>query len=236
MEGVLTAQQALVPVLENTAAAIDATRDETWTVGLVTSRLELLDRYWCMFEENHVALFQAKTPQETPYFAQGTYSRLESVYIEARGRLFDAEARLRPEASHTQGLAPLANSSQLLFQQPRSSARLPRITVPEFSGRREDWESFRDLFMDARRMKVCATTSTVTASCAAYQGSHQASRCPHFRQLSIKERKGMVSRFRLCYNCLGRSHVAISCPSQSMCRICGKLHIPCSTTSAVDLR
>ena len=84
-----------MPVLENTAAVIDATLDETWTVGLINSRLELLERYWCMFEENHVALIQAKTPQETPYLAQGTHSRMEAMYVEARGRLFDAEARLR---------------------------------------------------------------------------------------------------------------------------------------------
>ena len=138
MEEVLTAQEALVPVLGNTAAAIDAILDETWTVGLITSRLELLDRYLCMFEENHVVLIQAKTPQETPYFAQGTHSRMEAVYVEAGGRLFDAEARLRPEASHFQGLVPLANRTQLLLQQPwnfhasqfRSSAAAAKIGSP----------------------------------------------------------------------------------------------------------
>ena len=45
MEDLLIPQESLAPVIKDNAAAITNTPNETWTQGLISSRLELLDRY-----------------------------------------------------------------------------------------------------------------------------------------------------------------------------------------------
>ena len=85
----------MVPVIEDTAVAITNTPNETWTQGLISSRLELLDRYWHDFVENHVALMQAEISPDLQYVVNKTYAKVEATYVEAKGRLLDAGARLR---------------------------------------------------------------------------------------------------------------------------------------------
>ena len=99
----------------------------------MVSRLELLDRYWDNFQENHVVLLQSEIPRDHRYFAGRQYSKAESAYVAALGVLYDARAKLHPRPEPLTPDAPIP-------EQPRSSARLPRITVPVFSGCRNDWE------------------------------------------------------------------------------------------------
>ena len=97
----------------------------------------MLNQHWANFEGNHVALLQSATPRDHPYFAEGDYAQAERAYITARGHAYDIRARLN---SH-----PPANDAAA-SDHARGATRLPRIVIPPFSGLREDWESFRDLF------------------------------------------------------------------------------------------
>ena len=133
----MSTQTGLNETLQDAAATIQHTPEASWTEGLLASRSQMLDRYWSSFEAAHVMLLQSDTPRAHPYFANKVHHRAEEAYITARGRLYDVGARLHPE--------PLARSTPAP-DQTRGATRLPRITIPHFSGRREDWESFRDLF------------------------------------------------------------------------------------------
>ena len=113
---------------------------------VVSSRLELLDWYWYDFVDNHVALTQSGIAPDHQYVVSKTYAKTEATYVGAKGRLLDAGARLRPGTSGSISSPNPWASSTLAPQQHRGSARFPRITVPEFGGRREEWEPFRDLF------------------------------------------------------------------------------------------
>ena len=137
MDATLSTQTGLNETLQDAAATIQHTPEASWTEGLLASRSQMLDRYWSSFEAAHVMLLQSDTPRAHPYFANKVHHRAEEAYITARGRLYDVGARLHPE--------PLARSTPAP-DQTRGATRLPRITIPHFSGRREDWESFRDLF------------------------------------------------------------------------------------------
>ena len=55
MEVELRAQKALAQLLSSSEAPIDNTAPEAWTHGLVTSHLEVIDRYWGAFQDIHVA-------------------------------------------------------------------------------------------------------------------------------------------------------------------------------------
>ena len=80
------------------------------------------------------------------------------------------------------------------------------------------------LASDTRKIRVCATVSAAAVIYTACKGSHHTSRCASFKQVPLEERKAITFRAKLCYNCLGGSHLARNCPSQSTCRNCGGLH------------
>ena len=54
-----------------------------------------------------------------------------------RAHLYDVKHDTNHEPNDENAAAPATN---------RNIQRLPRINIPEFSGHREDWEAFRDLF------------------------------------------------------------------------------------------
>ncbi|KMQ85845.1 hypothetical protein RF55_15371 [Lasius niger] len=64
---------------------------------------------------------------------------VEETYLNQKGTLLDCSAHL---AQLTQPVAPVAPRTE------NSSTRttLPRIQLPQFSGKYEDWPVFRDLF------------------------------------------------------------------------------------------
>lgn len=132
---ILVEQLALSEVIQQSSVTVSNTPAEEWTEGTVSSRGELLDMYWADFQANHVRILQTAGIRNDPYFTDNIYFETERNYVSTRGRLYDAGYRFRPEPTNR-----VTNHSN------NGSTRLPRVKVPSFSGRREDWESFRDLF------------------------------------------------------------------------------------------
>ena len=62
-------------------------------------------------------------------------------------------------------------------------------------------------------------------SCAACDSpNHPAWRCDTFSQLPWTQRKALVRRKCLCFNCLGEGHQINKCPSKARCKICHQDH------------
>ena len=135
----VAAQTALMTVIEKLAETIINTPDEEWTVGLVKARLEVLSSYWSNFQSNNVSLLTQDDTNESRYLCGKGYGAAEDNYIAARSQLYDIQARLSSVSTRDEPCATTQSHS-------KGTHRLPRITIPMFSGRREDWESFRDLF------------------------------------------------------------------------------------------
>ncbi|XP_014203558.1 uncharacterized protein LOC106635882 [Copidosoma floridanum] len=131
------AQCALADVIARFALAVTQTEPSAWTTGLVELRLELLDGYWSDFQANHLRLIEAPPPEKQESLTQ-MYSTSEDEYIESRAHLYNARSTLAPPPGNSGAGPGRATSS--------CGTRLPRISIPAFSGKREDWESFRDLF------------------------------------------------------------------------------------------
>lgn len=111
-----------------------------WTLGLVHSRLYLLESYWDDFQANHVAiLHEAEEVNDDPYFTEGVYHEAETDYVTTKGLLFDIQARLQPGTTNVVRIPD--NQSSISTQ-----SRLPKITIPQFNGDRQQWESFKDLY------------------------------------------------------------------------------------------
>lgn len=54
--------------------------------------------------------------------------------------------------------------------------------------------------------------------------SHKIYTCPQFLALSVADRRATISKYRLCFNCLGRNHPSDTCLSRSSCAMCNKRH------------
>ncbi|XP_044312564.1 uncharacterized protein LOC123037133 [Drosophila rhopaloa] len=55
-------------------------------------------------------------------------------------------------------------------------------------------------------------------------GDHILRRCPPFLALDCYKRKDIVSRAKLCVNCLSKSHALSRCTSNQCCQVCGQRH------------
>lgn len=111
------------------------------TVGLVEARLQALESNWAKFEAQHDKLVSTSWDAlaEHDYRKKDVMILAEEVYLIQKGAFLDA---LRALKSKVSGDAPTATSET----SPLKRTTLPRIQLPQFSGRYEDWPSFRDLF------------------------------------------------------------------------------------------
>lgn len=131
----LEAQLALVPLVSNFCRNVRALNRETATPGLLRSRAELLERYWARFQTNHLEIQQDPRLRENDYITQNVFSTIELEYSDALGHIYDQQLCVPAVGRDVVPLRPAAMTSHL-----------PRIQLPTFSGRREDWEAFRDMF------------------------------------------------------------------------------------------
>ena len=143
MASLLATQQALVTVIKDFAAALKGIPAADWTLGMVQSRMEVLQGYWGDFQSNHRGLLAFGEDLGDDYDPRRVYSDVEREYITAQSLLYDVPRRLAPPAPEGSNMT-LGRQDSLASNAGHS--RLPQINVPTFSGRREDWESFRDLF------------------------------------------------------------------------------------------
>ncbi|XP_071581100.1 uncharacterized protein [Temnothorax nylanderi] len=107
------------------------------TAGAVQSRLAGLESYWNKFEEQDKALrtVHRESVSGTSYLTEDFFGLVEETYLTQKGTLLDCSARLSP--------APQAASRA---NPPASRTTLPKIQLPEFKGKYEDWPAFRDIF------------------------------------------------------------------------------------------
>lgn len=59
---------------------------------------------------------------------------------------------------------------------------------------------------------------TTKEACPCCKADHSIYRCPQFQNLSTTERKSVVTKSNLCYNCLKGSHRVSSCSSDHVCK------------------
>ncbi|CAB0039573.1 unnamed protein product [Trichogramma brassicae] len=135
------AQAEFAEIIKELCDAIRSQPRADWTLGRIRARGELLEEYWSDFQRNHVDL-----PTDDPErrgLDRNVYISVQAAYIEAKSILYDAQAGFETLERRQSDTVAARRDGPASTQ---SRSRLPQIHVPAFSGRREDWESFRDLF------------------------------------------------------------------------------------------
>ncbi|XP_058790948.1 uncharacterized protein LOC131664098 [Phymastichus coffea] len=119
---------------------------ESRTLGSINSRLELLEGYWRDLHHNHGQLLTLGDESAVDYRSSDTFVLAEELYVESRGMLLDHRVRcaVSEDRASTSNVSLTAADHGTDFP----LSKLPRLELPTFSGKPEDWEAFRDLFVD----------------------------------------------------------------------------------------
>jgi len=141
MEQLVNAQRELYGRITRTGDNLRKAGAAKISAGLIRSSLSILEAKWNKFEAQHGRLRDEHAAElaKHEYLTGDFISVAETAYLQQRAALLDLEASLtnRPGSEDDK---PVRSESSL------RRGTLPRIQLPEFSGRFEDWPQFRDLF------------------------------------------------------------------------------------------
>ncbi|KAL7299075.1 hypothetical protein TKK_0008165 [Trichogramma kaykai] len=122
--------------------SIDKLGPEKRTLSHFEARNALLEKYWTKFFDQHdLLLLYLPENKDIAYLQEGIFSKVEEDYLNASAvirekikELSSAERRPTPNGN----VSPPSQSTLQLS--------LPKIQLPTFSGKQEDWESYKHRF------------------------------------------------------------------------------------------
>lgn len=106
------------------------------TVGMLESRLKTLERNWSKFDKNHDSIHAQywEAVKDNDHITKDCYGSVEESFTVQRGMIIEWLQTMKATAPKVD---PTSQGHQML----------PRIQFPTFSGKYDDWPSFRDLFL-----------------------------------------------------------------------------------------
>lgn len=114
------------------------------TLSYVETRLENVDQYWQAFNKTHEKIMDEISDKEleaSDYYNNDFFMQVEEIYVEYKSKLKECLYKLKSSAPSV--AAPTTDS----FSSEKSlRVHLPKITIPTFTGKYNDWTSFKDLF------------------------------------------------------------------------------------------
>ena len=143
---------------------------ESLNKAIVQARIDGLTEIWNEVRKTHSDILAKEDIDNDAYIVDNRFAVLRETYEDANDLLLTARMTLES----TEGTRPRpSNGTSAENNGDASVPKLPRIPLPTFSGRYEDWESFSDLFTalvhDVPRysnstklqfLKTCLTGST----------------------------------------------------------------------------
>ncbi|XP_036140869.1 uncharacterized protein LOC118644969 [Monomorium pharaonis] len=155
--GLIRSQRALHGRISRTVDNLKKLGQANITTGAVEARLAGLEKYWSTFESQHETLLREHWDalSEDDYVTGDLISVVEETYYVNKGILndFAAQAARSGEASTS------STTTVTVSEGTSHRTTLPRIQLPQFSGKYSEWNSFRDLFLSIMRQD--ASTSSV---------------------------------------------------------------------------
>jgi len=140
MENHIAAQHELCGRIARTVENLKKTGVAKITTALISTTIKLIDKKWERFEEQHEWL-RAKCGEELrkhEYFLEDFLGQAEQIYALQRSALLEMAESMTPSKD--------AARPAVTDAPPPPRTTLPRISLPHFSGRYEDWPAFSSLF------------------------------------------------------------------------------------------
>lgn len=108
----------------------------------IVTRLEILEELWARFTKGHENIISSVKSwsefESSDYVTTGLYESAEDSYINCKTEILRYKPKVAP-LSKSQGTGSSSGST--------SNIKLPKITIPTFSGSYEEWITFRDMFV-----------------------------------------------------------------------------------------
>lgn len=113
------------------------------TVSHIETRLELLEKYWLKFEENHrnIIIESEKESDTDNYLKEDIYGMVEDKYVEYKIELKQALSEIKLVDQQPGSSNVMSNGKS-----ESTTVKLPKIVLPFFSGKYMEWPTFHDLF------------------------------------------------------------------------------------------
>jgi len=142
MESLLTAQQEILGRIARTMENLKKSGSAKITSSLIASTLRAIDSKWEKFEKQHEQLRSLywEEIKKHDYYINDFWGKTEEMYVHQRAALLEVDETLKATKERESALSTSTDAPA----PPRTT--LPRIQLPQFSGRYEDWPPFRDLF------------------------------------------------------------------------------------------
>lgn len=113
---------------------------ERITKAYIKNRINNIDDKWKEFSKTHMEIVKCKETERSSYFQKDTHTEVEEFYLDFKS---DLEEMLEEEQSQS-----VCNSETFKgVKVSKAPVKLPKITIPTFSGRYTEWIGFRDLFV-----------------------------------------------------------------------------------------
>ncbi|XP_059045010.1 uncharacterized protein LOC131840832 [Achroia grisella] len=146
MEGLMKIQKSIQDKINKNYSNYKKSKSRS-SYGYFAERLNILNNNWREFEENHRNILKeaVDTDKDISYFKLSLFDEVEELYVEFKCALQDSMALLKKDEPKEKE----ENSKDQSSNSPSGSsiAHLPRISLPIFSGKYLEWQSFHDLFV-----------------------------------------------------------------------------------------
>lgn len=140
MESLIKIQVVNKSIIEKGHVNFKKSPKERLTPAYISTRLETLEDQWKEFSQTHRNIVGHASETDlisNTYFTNELYDKTEEAYITYKSELREHTHNLKGTSSNHN----TDTSSKVV-----SNVRLPKITLPTFSGLYTEWASFRDLF------------------------------------------------------------------------------------------
>jgi hypothetical protein len=142
MEARIKVQQDLYSRIEKARINFRKSPKDRLTSDYVSIRLDALEALWVQFTSTHTRIvYESDTTalNASLYVTEDTYTSAEELFMQYKSELRAALRKLNVAS-------PSANKEPTTVENKSELIRLPKITIPTFSGNYSEWTSFRDLF------------------------------------------------------------------------------------------
>ncbi|CAK1592270.1 unnamed protein product [Parnassius mnemosyne] len=144
MEADLRILMDLKSQIERSRVNFKKSSKERITPIFIEIRLEALEKQFGKFSEKHTGLISKYEPNElnkTTYIKEDLYQALYDTYLNYKVELKSTLSKFKNDI-----VSP--SCSETSKQSMKSSCvKLPKISIPKFSGKYTEWSTFRDLFI-----------------------------------------------------------------------------------------